>query len=45
MTRRFRNLTEQQIRKAEAEGNLTSLAGAGKPLPDRPGDAFYRLRA
>ncbi|MDF0599937.1 DUF1992 domain-containing protein [Psychromarinibacter sp. C21-152] len=40
MTRRFRNLTEQQIRKAEAEGKLTNLAGASKPLPDRPGDAF-----
>ncbi|MCR8549906.1 DUF1992 domain-containing protein [Salipiger sp. P9] len=33
-------LTERQIRKAEAEGKLSGLAGEGKPLPDRPGDAM-----
>lgn len=38
--RSWHRLTEQQIRKAEAEGKLKGLAGEGKPLPDRPGDAF-----
>lgn len=38
--RDWHRLTEQQIRKAEAEGKLKGLAGEGKPLPDRPGDAF-----
>lgn len=38
--RSWHRLTEQQIRKAEAEGKLRGLAGEGKPLPDRPGDAF-----
>ncbi len=33
-------LAERQIAKARAEGKLDHLAGAGKPLPDRPGDAF-----
>lgn len=33
-------LTEAQIRKAEAEGKLRGLAGEGKPLPMRPGDAL-----
>jgi hypothetical protein len=36
----WRRLTEQQIRKAEVEGKLKGLAGEGKPLPYRPGDAF-----
>ncbi|MEZ5714366.1 MAG: DUF1992 domain-containing protein [Paracoccaceae bacterium] len=40
MSRSLRNLTEQQIAKAQAEGQLSGLAGEGKPLPDRPGDAF-----
>ena len=40
MSRKFRQLTEAQIRKAEAEGKLSGLAGEGKPLPHRPGDAF-----
>ena len=40
MPRALRHLTEAQIRKAEAEGKLRGLAGEGKPLPDRPGDAF-----
>lgn len=31
---------EQQMQKARAEGKLSGLAGEGKPLPDRPGDAF-----
>lgn len=38
--RAWHKLTEQQIRKAEAEGKLSGLKGEGKPLPDRPGDAF-----
>lgn len=40
MLRAFRQLIERQIRKAEAEGQLSGLAGEGKPLPDRPGDAL-----
>lgn len=36
----WHRLTEQQIKKAEAEGKLKGLAGEGKPLPHRPGDAF-----
>jgi len=40
MSSRYRRLTEAQIKKAEAEGKLSGLAGEGKPLPDRPGDAF-----
>lgn len=40
MSRKIRQLTEAQIRKAEAEGKLSDLAGAGRPLPSRPGDAF-----
>lgn len=31
---------ERQIAKARAQGQLDHLAGTGKPLPDRPGDAF-----
>jgi len=38
--RSWHRLTEAQIKKAEAEGKLKGLAGEGKPLPDRPGDAF-----
>jgi hypothetical protein len=33
-------LAERQIARARAKGELTGLAGEGKPLPDRPGDAF-----
>jgi hypothetical protein len=33
-------LVERQIAKAQAKGQLNGLAGEGKPLPDRPGDAF-----
>lgn len=36
----FNRLTEAQIRRAEAEGQFKDLEGAGKPLPDRPGDAL-----
>lgn len=38
--RGWHRLTEQQIKKALAEGKLSGLAGEGKPLPARPGDAF-----
>ncbi|WP_238364288.1 DUF1992 domain-containing protein [Mesobacterium pallidum] len=38
--RGWRTLVERQIRKAEAEGKLSGLAGEGKPLPHRPGDAL-----
>lgn len=40
MIRGWRNLVERQIRKAEAEGKLSGLAGEGQRLPDRPGDAL-----
>ncbi len=40
MPRNWADLAEQRIRKAEAEGQLKGLSGEGKPLPDRPGDAF-----
>ena len=33
-------LAERQIAKARAQGKLDHLEGEGKPLPDRPGDAF-----
>ena len=33
-------LAERQIAKARAKGDLQGLKGEGKPLPDRPGDAF-----
>ncbi len=33
-------LVERQIEKAKARGALSGLAGEGRPLPDRPGDAF-----
>lgn len=36
----FSRLAEQQIAKARLKGQLQGLAGEGKPLPDRPGDAF-----
>ncbi|MDQ2092346.1 DUF1992 domain-containing protein [Marimonas arenosa] len=40
MSRSLRNLTEAQIRKAQAQGKLDHLEGEGKPLPHRPGDAL-----
>jgi hypothetical protein len=33
-------LAERQIQKARLKGQLQGLGGEGKPLPDRPGDAF-----
>jgi hypothetical protein len=33
-------LVEQQIAKARLKGQLQGLEGEGRPLPDRPGDAF-----
>ncbi len=33
-------LAERRMRLAEAKGELSGLEGEGKPLPDRPGDAF-----
>ncbi len=33
-------LAERQIQKARIKGQLQGLEGEGKPLPDRPGDAF-----
>jgi hypothetical protein len=33
-------LAERQILKARAKGQLQDLAGEGKPLPDRPEQAF-----
>lgn len=36
----FSQMAERQIRKAQAEGQLEGLGGAGKPLPPAPpGDA------
>ena len=40
MPRNLRQLTEAQIRKAEAEGKLKGLAGEGKRLPDHPEEAY-----
>ena len=34
------HLAERQIQKARLNGKLQGLEGEGKPLPDRPGDAF-----
>ena len=36
----WHRLTEARIRKAEAEGTLSGLAGEGRLLPERPGDAL-----
>ena len=33
-------LAERQMQKARLKGELQGLEGEGKPLPDRPGDAF-----
>ncbi len=33
-------LAERQIQKARLKGQLDHLSGEGKPLPERPGDAF-----
>lgn len=40
MSRSYRTLVERQILKAIVEGKLNGLAGEGKPLPDRSGEAF-----
>lgn len=40
MARWIDRIAERWMRKAEAEGKLSGLAGEGAPLPDRPGDAF-----
>ena len=34
------HLAERLMRLAEAQGQLSGLAGEGKPLPDRPVDPF-----
>jgi hypothetical protein len=36
-------LVERQIQKALAEGKLSGLAGEGKPLPDRSGEAYLDM--
>lgn len=36
----FNRLAERQMLKARAKGQLQNLEGEGKPLPERPGDAF-----
>jgi hypothetical protein len=33
-------MAERQIQKARLKGELDHLEGEGKPLPDRPGDAY-----
>ena len=33
-------LAERQMQRARLRSDLQGLAGEGKPLPDRPGDAF-----
>lgn len=33
-------LAERQIARSRLKGELQGLAGEGKPLPERPGDAF-----
>ena len=33
-------MAERQIQKSRLKGELQGLAGEGKPLPDRSGDAF-----
>jgi hypothetical protein len=40
MTGRWDRLAERQMRKALAEGKLSGLAGEGKPLPERPEEAY-----
>ncbi|MDG4647385.1 DUF1992 domain-containing protein [Roseibacterium sp. SDUM158017] len=40
MTNRWDRLAERRMRKALAEGKLSGLAGEGRPLPERPEDAF-----
>lgn len=40
MSHWFEDLAERHIRKAEAEGKLSNLAGEGKPLPTHPEAAY-----
>jgi hypothetical protein len=40
MTDRWDKLAERQMQKALAEGKLSRLEGEGRPLRDRPEDAF-----
>ena len=40
MPHSFDRLTERQIQKALAEGQLQHLEGEGQPLSDRSGEAF-----
>ena len=40
MLRAFRQLIERQIQKARLSGEMEGLEGEGKPLSERPGDAF-----
>lgn len=40
MSRKYRELTEVQIRKAQAEGQFDDLPGAGQPLPAHPEEAM-----
>ncbi len=40
MSQSLGRLVERQIQKALAEGKLQGLAGEGKPLPDRSGEAL-----
>ena len=47
---KWRELTERQIKKAQAEGQLEGLRGAGKPLPaaghgDFAEEAGFRIMA
>lgn len=45
MLRALRNLVERQILRAEASGQLSGLAGEGKPLPERPPEPDAGLAA
>jgi hypothetical protein len=40
MPTELNRLVERQIQKALAEGKLSGLAGEGRPLSDRSGEAF-----
>ncbi|WP_420859067.1 DUF1992 domain-containing protein [Marivivens marinus] len=40
MPRWLDKIAERRMLKARAEGKLQGLSGEGKPLPERPGDAF-----
>ncbi|MCT8329662.1 DUF1992 domain-containing protein [Albidovulum sediminis] len=40
MSNWLNRVAERRMLKARAEGKLDHLPGEGRPLPDRPGDAF-----